>query len=152
MALRNIVKVVENEEFLRKVSKPVKEFDDKLGELLDDMKETMHKNLGMGLAAVQVGVLKRIIIVEANNMFLELINPEITSQKGSDIDSEGCLSVGDKHDYVKRPTSVTVRAQDRLGYEFTITGEKYLARVLCHEIDHLNGILYTDKVVKKGKK
>ncbi len=152
MALRNIVKVVENEEFLRKVSKPVREFDEKLGELLDDMKETMHKNLGMGLAAVQVGVLKRVIIVEANNMFLELINPEIINRRGSDTDLEGCLSVGSKHDYVKRPMFITVKAQDRLGYEFTITGEKYLARVLCHEIDHLDGILYTDKIVNKGKK
>lgn len=147
MATRNIVKVIDNEEFLRKKSKPIKDFDENLWELLDDMKKTMYQNDGMGLAAVQVGILKRIIIVEANNLFLELINPEIISQKGSDIDQEGCLSVGPGHGYVKRPMVVTVKAKDRLGYDFTITGEKYLARVLCHEIDHLNGILYTDKVL-----
>lgn len=149
MALRNVVKVVADEEFLRKKSKPVKEFDENLSELLDDMKETMHQNQGMGLAAVQVGVLKRVIIVEANNMFLELVNPEIIGQKGNDTDREGCLSVGTFNGYVKRPMQITVKAQDRFGYEFTITGEKYLARVLCHEIDHLNGVLFTDKMLKK---
>ena len=111
------------------------------------MKETMHQNDGMGLAAVQVGILKRIIIVEVNNLFLELINPEIISQTGSDIDQEGCLSVGPDHGYVKRTMKITVKAQDRLGYEFTVTGEKYLARALCHEIDLLEGIIYTDKVL-----
>ncbi|MDD4110273.1 MAG: peptide deformylase [Clostridia bacterium] len=151
MATRNIVKVFDNEEILRKKSKPVKEFDENLWVLLDDMKETMHQNEGMGLAAVQVGILKRILIVEANNLFLELINPEIISQKGSDIEKEGCLSVGPEYDYVKRPMTVTVKAKDRMGYEFTITGEKYLARVLCHEIDHLDGILYTDKVLLNYK-
>lgn len=153
MAIRNIVKV--GDDLLRKKSKPVHDFDENLWELLDDMKETMYKNNGMGLAAVQVGVLKRVIIIEANNMFMELINPEIISERGSDIEKEGCLSVGTNYEYVKRPMQVTVKAQDRLGYDFTITGEKYLARVLCHEIDHLDGILFIDKVekgYKEGKK
>lgn len=149
MAIRNIVKV--GDDLLRKKSKPVRNFDENLWELLDDMKETMYKNNGMGLAAVQVGVLKRVIIIEANNMFMELVNPEIISERGSDIEKEGCLSVGTNYEYVKRPMQVTVRAQDRLGYDFTITGEKYLARVLCHEIDHLDGILFIDKVEKGYK-
>ena len=149
MAIRNVVKV--GDDLLRKKSKPVKNFDENLWELLDDMRETMYKNNGMGLAAVQVGVLKRVIIIEANNMFMELINPEIVAMSGSDIEKEGCLSVGSKYEYVKRPMQVTVKAQDRLGYDFTITGEKYLARVLCHEIDHLDGVLFIDKVVKNHK-
>lgn len=151
MALRNIVKILNDEEFLRKKSKPVKEFDEKLLELLDDMKETMHQNDGMGIAAVQVGVLKRAIIVEANNLYLELINPEILNQKGSDIETEGCLSVGSDSGYVDRPMTITVKAQDRFGYDYKITGEKYLARAICHEIDHLNGILFIDKVIKDYK-
>ena len=149
MIIRNIVKV--GDDLLRKKSKPVRNFDENLWELLDDMKETMYKNNGMGLAAVQVGVLKRVIIIEANNMFMELVNPEIISERGSDIEKEGCLSVGTNYEYVKRPMQVTVKAQDRLGYDFTITGEKYLARVLCHEIDHLDGILFIDKVEKGYK-
>ena len=84
-------------------------------------------------------------------MFMELVNPEIISERGSDIEKEGCLSVGTNYEYVKRPMQVTVKAQDRLGYDFTITGEKYLARVLCHEIDHLDGILFIDKVEKGYK-
>lgn len=149
MAIRKVVQ--EGDEILRKISKPVKDFDGNLWNLLDDMKETMHQNNGMGLAAVQVGILKRVIILEANNMFMELINPEIISQKGCDIEQEGCLSCGKRCEYVKRPMQVTVKAQDRLGYDFTITGEKYLARVLCHEIDHLNGILFIDKIEKDYK-
>ena len=146
MAIRNVIQT--GDEILRKRSKPVIDFDEKLWELLDDMKETMHKNNGMGLAAVQVGILKRAIIIENNNMFMELINPEIIKQCGEDIDLEGCLSVVGKSGYVGRPMKVTVKAQDRMGYDFTITGEKYLARVLCHEIDHLDGILYTDKAIE----
>lgn len=149
MAIRNIVKV--GDDLLRKKSKPVRNFDENLWELLDDMKETMYKNNGMGLAAVQVGALKRVIIIEANSMFMELVNPEIISERGSDIEKEGCLSVGTNYEYVKRPMQVTVKAQDRLGYDFTITGEKYLARVLCHEIDHLDGILFIDKIEKGYK-
>lgn len=151
MALRNIIKTTQDKEFLRKKSKPVHEFDEKLWELLDDMRDTMYENQGAGIAAVQVGVLKRAVLVDINNMFLELINPEIIAQEGVEICEEGCLSVESEHAFVERPACVTVKAQDRLGCEFTITGEKYLARALCHEIDHLDGILYTDKILKDYK-
>lgn len=147
MAIRNIVKTTEHEDILRKKSKPVKVFDEKLWELLDDMRETMYQNEGAGIAAVQVGILKRAVLIQINEMYLELINPEIVSYKGSEICKEGCLSVEEEHGFVERPAFVTVKAQDRLGYDFTITGEKYLARALCHEIDHLDGILYIDKVI-----
>ncbi len=149
MADRKVVMM--GDELLRKKSKPVRVFDEYLWDLLDDMKETMHHKNGMGLAAVQVGILKRVIIIEANNMFVELINPEIIKQKGEDIEEEGCLSVGSVTGLVKRPMEVTVTAQDRYGYNFTLTGEKYLARVLCHEIDHLDGVLFVDKMIKETK-
>lgn len=149
MADRKIVMM--GDELLRKKSKPVRVFDEYLWNLLDDMKETMHHKNGMGLAAVQVGILKRVIIIEANNMFVELINPVITKERGEDIEEEGCLSVGTMTGLVKRPMEVTVTAQDRYGYNFTITGEKYLARVLCHEIDHLDGVLFIDKMIKETK-
>lgn len=149
MADRKVVMM--GDELLRKKSKPVRVFDEYLWNLLDDMKETMHHKNGMGLAAVQVGILKRVIIIEANNMFVELINPVITKERGEDIEEEGCLSVGTMTGLVKRPMEVTVTAQDRYGYNFTITGEKYLARVLCHEIDHLDGVLFVDKMIKETK-
>ena len=155
MAIRNVVMM--GDDLLRKKSKPVKNFDENLWVLLDDMKETMHHRNGMGLAAIQVGVLKRAIIIECNEMFVELINPEIIEQSGEDTEEEGCLSVGTVSGKVKRPMNVTVRAQDRYGYNFTLSGEKYLARVLCHEIDHLDGVLFVDKMIegsdrRKGKK
>ena len=149
MADRKVVMM--GDELLRKKSKPVRVFDEYLWNLLDDMKETMHHKNGMGLAAVQVGILKRVIIIEANNMFVELINPVITKERGEDVEEEGCLSVGKMTGLVKRPIEVTVTAQDRYGYNFTITGEKYLARVLCHEIDHLDGVLFIDKMIKETK-
>lgn len=149
MADRKVVMM--GDELLRKKSKPVRVFDEYLWNLLDDMKETMHHKNGMGLAAVQVGILKRVIIIEANNMFVELINPVITKERGEDVEEEGCLSVGKMTGLVKRPMEVTVTAQDRYGYNFTITGEKYLARVLCHEIDHLDGVLFVDKMIKETK-
>ena len=149
MALRKVIKI--GEESLRKKSKPVKDFDESLWELLDDMKATMYENDGMGLAAPQVGVLRRVIIVEVNNSFIELINPEIISQKGEDIEEEGCLSVGSFRGRVKRPYEITVRAVDRFNYPFTITGEKWLARCICHEIDHLDGVLFVDKCLDKDK-
>ncbi len=149
MADRKVVMM--GDELLRKKSKPVRVFDEYLWNLLDDMRDTMHHKNGMGLAAVQVGILKRVIIIEANNMFLELINPVITKERGEDVEEEGCLSVGKMTGLVKRPMEVTVTAQDRYGYNFTITGEKYLARVLCHEIDHLDGVLFIDKMIKETK-
>ncbi len=149
MADRKVVMM--GDELLRKKSKPVRVFDEYLWNLLDDMKDTMHHKNGMGLAAVQVGILKRVIIIEANNMFVELINPVITKERGEDIEEEGCLSVGTMTGLVKRPMEVTVTAQDRYGYTFTLSGEKYLARVLCHEIDHLDGVLFIDKMIKETK-
>ncbi len=149
MADRKVVMM--GDELLRKKSKPVRVFDEYLWDLLDDMKETMHHKNGAGLAAVQVGILKRVVIVEANNMFIELVNPVIVKERGEDIEEEGCLSVGTVTGRVKRPMEVTVVAQDRYGYNFTLTGEKFLARVLCHEIDHLDGVLFVDKMLKETK-
>ena len=149
MAIRNVVKI--GEENLRKKSKPVKDFDEGLWELLDDMKETMFHCDGMGLAAPQVGVLRRVVVMEVNNAFYELVNPEIIKTKGKDVEEEGCLSVGKFRGRVERPMTVTVKAQDRFGYEFTLTGEKWLARCICHEVDHLDGVLFVDKSINKDK-
>lgn len=143
MAKRKVLKFPD--ERLRRVSKKVTEFDDELGELLDDMRETMYANNGMGLAAPQVGVPIRAVVMEIAGNYFELINPELISEEGEQIDDEGCLSVGAFSDKVKRPYKVTVRAQDRLGYKYEITGEKYFARCACHEMDHLDGVLFIDK-------
>ena len=143
MASRKVCKI--GEAVLRKKSKPVTDFDEDLWTLLDDMKETMYKNDGMGLAAPQVGVLRRVIVMDVNNQFYELINPEIVYTEGEDVDTEGCLSVGKFSDKVKRPYKVTVKAVDRYNYPLEITGEKYFARCVCHEVDHLDGILFVDK-------
>ena len=149
MAIRKIVKI--GDDLLRKKSKPVKDFDDDLSQLLDDMRESMYKNDGMGLAAPQVGVLRRAVVVDVNGMYVELINPVIISQEGKDIEEEGCLSVGGFHGRVERPYKITVKAFDRYGFPFVLTGEKYLARCICHEIDHLDGILFVDKSLDKDK-
>jgi len=149
MAIRNVVQI--GDEILRKKSKTVKDFDEKLWELLDDMRETMVKNDGVGLAAVQVGVLKRAIVLDVNHMKIELINPIILDTLGEQIDKEGCLSCKGQWGYVKRPQEVTVKAQDRYGNEFVITGVDLLAKAFCHEIDHLDGILFVDKVIKDYK-
>ena len=145
MAIREIVPHTDS--FLRKKSKPVKEFDEKLWELLDDMKETMTKNDGVGLAAVQVGVLRRVIVLDVNHMKLELVNPEILETIGGFVERECCLSVKGQYGYVERPEEVTVQAQDRYGNEFIITGVGLLARAFAHEIDHLEGILFIDKII-----
>lgn len=143
MAFREIVK--EGDALLREKSKEVTKFDRKLGELLDDMWETMHKENGVGLAGPQIGVLKRIVVIEINKLCFEMINPVITEQKGEIIGTEGCLSVPGKYGEVKRPQQVTVKAQDRRGNYYTLTCENWLARCVCHETDHLDGILYIDK-------
>ena len=149
MAIRNVIQV--GDEILRKKSKVVKEFDEKLWELLDDMRETMVKNDGCGLAGVQVGVLRRVVVLDVNHMKIELVNPEIIESYGESIEKEGCLSVKGQTGYVKRPSEVTIKAMDRYGNEFVLTGVDLLARALCHEIDHLDGILYIDKVIKDYK-
>ncbi len=150
MSVRNIIKI--GNETLRKKSKPVVNFDEDLSTLLDDMKKTMIEKRGVGIAAVQVGVLRRAIIIEVDeNEYLELINPVILKTKGSVKDSEGCLSIPDFYCEVKRPKFVEVKAFDRNGREFTFDAKDYLARCVCHEIDHLDGILFVD-YTDEGKK
>ncbi len=143
MSVRNIIKI--GNATLRKKSKPVTSFDEELATLLDDMKKTMIEKGGVGIAGVQVGVLRRVIVVEADeNEYLELVNPEILKTKGSVKDSEGCLSIPDFYCDVKRPKYVLVKAFDRKGKEFTFEAKDYLARCVCHEIDHLDGVLFVD--------
>ena len=149
MAIRKIVTL--GDDVLRKTSRPVVKFDEKLWQLLDDMKDTMDKAEGVGLAAVQVGVLRRAIVIDVGDGLMELINPEIIKQKGEDIEEEGCLSVGDFRGRVKRPYEVTVSAVDRYGYPFTLKGEKWLARCICHELDHLDGVIFVDKSMDRDK-
>ena len=144
MALRDIVK--DGNPVLRKKSREVTVFDEKLGKLLDDMHETMLAADGCGLAAPQVGVLRRIVVIEVTpGEVLELINPKILAQSGEMTGLEGCLSVPGKQGVVKRPSFVRVEALDRNGVMQTYEGTELLARCLCHEIGHLDGILYTDK-------
>lgn len=145
MATRNIVK--RGDEVLSKKCREVTKFDDKLWTLLDDMYQTMKTAEGVGLAAPQVGILRRVVVIDVgdDNGKVELINPVIVSMKGKQRDLEGCLSVPDLWGYVTRPAKVKVKAQNRLGKEFEIEGEELLARALCHEIDHLSGVLFTDK-------
>lgn len=143
MAIRNIVQA--GDEVLRKKSFPVSEINGKIIELLDDMKETLIKAEGAGLAAPQVGVLKRIFIVSVDGEYYECINPVIVKQSGTQKGEEGCLSVKGKYGTVVRPKKVTVKATDRNGKEFTVTAEGFLARAFCHEYDHLDGVLYIDK-------
>ena len=143
MAIREIVSHKDN--FIRKKSKPVKKYDETLWELLDDMKETLEANPGAGLSAVQVGVLKRVFIININNMQIEFVNPEIIKTKGEQYKREGCLSVKLPFEYVRRPFEVTVTAFDRYGNKFTLTCEDWTAVCICHETDHLDGVLYIDK-------
>ena len=135
------------DETLRKISKPMQKFDLRLWLLLRDMADTMNKAEGVGLAAPQVGILRRVVVIDVGdeNGLIELVNPEIIAQEGEQEGSEGCLSAPGRRGYVKRPNKVTVRAQDRKGKFFEITGAGLLARAFCHELDHLDGILYSDK-------
>lgn len=143
MAIRNIIQL--GDPTLRKKSFPVTDFGEKTQQLIDDMKETLIKAEGAGLAAPQVGVLRRIFIVMAEGQYYECINPEIVSQSGSQTDNEGCLSVRGKYGMVERPLKVTVKALDRFGKPFTVKAEGFLARAFCHENDHLDGVIYVDK-------
>lgn len=144
MALRNIL--TEEDPTLHKVSRVVTKFDDRLHELIDDMIETLHSANGVGLAAPQVGVLRRVVVVDAGDEVLELINPEIIEQSGEQTGMEGCLSVPGKYGIVTRPNDVTVRAQDRDGNWYEVEGQELMARAFCHELEHLDGHLYTEKV------
>lgn len=145
MAIRNIR--ISTDEVLRKICKPVKEITPNLLTLLDDMADTMYEANGVGLAAPQVGILKRAVVIDIGEGLVELINPEILESSGSQTDDEGCLSVPGKYAPVERPSYVKVKAMDREGKEFIIEGEELMARALCHEIDHLDGILYIDKAL-----
>ncbi len=147
MAIRNIR--VDDDPILRKKSREVTEFNDRLFELLDDMKETMYHSGGVGLAGPQVGVLKRVVVMdisEDRNEFIELINPEITYEEGAQTGNEGCLSLPGLYGVVTRPNIVKVKAQNRDGKWCLYKGEALKARCFCHEIDHLDGILYKDKL------
>ena len=149
MATRNIVTI--GNETLRKKSKPVKDFDESLHQLLDDMKRTMIEKRGVGIAAVQVGVLRRAIIIEIDDgEYLEIINPQIIKTKGKVKNSEGCLSVPNFYCDVERPKYVTIEAQDRHGNFYEFESKDYIARCVCHEIDHLDGILFVD-LTDEGK-
>ena len=142
MGLRKIMTV--KEPCLHKVCRPVEKFDGKLHRLLDDMKETLAEANGVGLAAPQVGILRRVVVVDTGEEILELVNPELLETSGEQVGSEGCLSVPGKYGIVKRPNYAKVRAYDRDGNEFEVEGEELMARCFCHELDHLDGIVYTE--------
>lgn len=147
MAKLNIIK--DGDPLLRKKSREVDAITPRILTLLDDMTETMRAANGCGLAAVQVGVLRRIVVIEVEaGTVYELINPQIISKKGRQQELEGCLSVPGKNGITDRPMTVTVRALDRNGDEFELTGSELLARAICHETDHLDGILFTDHAIK----
>lgn len=140
MALRNIVK--EGDDILNKKCRPVQKFDKKLAILLEDMAETMRNANGVGLAAPQVGILRRVVVIDIGEGLIELVNPKIIAFSGEQEGSEGCLSFPGQWGIVKRPNYVKVKAQDRNGEDFTIEGKELLARAFCHELDHLDGVVF----------
>ena len=146
MAIRNIVKV--GDPVLSKKCRAVEKIDDRIIALLDDMEDTLYDSKGVGLAAPQVGVLKRIALIDVGEGLIELINPEIISTEGTQNDLEGCLSIPGKWGYVERPEKVKVRAMDRNGDWYEYEGEGLLARAFCHEIEHLDGILFSSHVTE----
>ena len=148
MALRTIV--LEGDSVLHKRCRPVTNFDERLHQLIDDMRETLIDSDGVGLAAPQVGVLRRVVLVLETNVpegtepyIIELVNPEIISREGEQDGPEGCLSVPGRFGLVERPMDVTVRAQDRNGNTFEVSGHELTARAFCHELDHLEGVVFT---------
>lgn len=147
MALRNIVEV--GDPILTKKSRTVEKFDERLSALIDDMFETMYHANGVGLAAVQVGMLKKVVVIDVGDGPIELVNPEITMREGEQRESEGCLSLPGKYGVTKRPQKVQVKAQDRNGKWQVFTGEDLKARCFCHEIDHLDGIMFTSHLIGK---
>ena len=146
MALRNIRYY--EDELLRKKCRSVDGIDERIVTLLKDMAETMYNANGAGLAAPQVGILKRIVVIDVGEGIINLINPEIIKTEGTQISEEGCLSIPGKWGKVKRPRKVTVRALNEKGEEIVLEGEGELAKALCHEIDHLDGVLFIDKVIE----
>lgn len=147
MALRKVVEI--GDPILNKKCRPIEKFDDKLSTLIDDMFETMYAANGVGLAGPQVGMLKRVVVIDVGDGPIELVNPEIVMTQGEQRVSEGCLSVPGKYGVCSRPAKVQVKAQDRNGKWQVFTGEDLKARCFCHEIDHLDGILFTSKVIGK---
>lgn len=147
MAIRNIVK--NGDDTLRKVCRSQMTFDEKLATTLDDMAETMYAANGCGLAASQIGVLRRFCIIDVGEGIVELVNPVIIEEKGVQREEEGCLSFPGEYGVTSRPMYVKVKAQDRNGNSFIIEGEGLKARALCHEIDHLNGVVYKDRLINK---
>ena len=146
MALRKIL--TEGNPTLNKVCRPVTVFDDRIATLIDDMKETVIHANGVGLAAPQVGVLRRVVVVDLGDEIVELVNPRILEQEGEQDGLEGCLSVPDRFGLVKRPERVKVEAQDRHGDWFEYEGEGLIARCFCHELEHLDGHLYTERAYR----
>ena len=143
MAIRNVVQV--GDDVLRQKCKPVESFDEKLHTLLDDMKDTVKKEEGAGLAAPQVGLLHRLAVVDVEEGYFELINPVIIQQKGEQTGWEGCLSVRGKNGVVSRPMKVKISYYDRNGEKKLLQAKGFFARAICHELDHLDGVLYIDK-------
>ena len=143
MALRKII--TEGNPTLTKVCRPVTAFDDRLATLIDDMKQTLIEANGVGLAAPQVGILRRVVVVDLGDEIVELVNPRILEESGEQDGLEGCLSVPEKYGLVKRPNFVRLEAQDRFGEWFEYEGEALIARCFCHELEHLDGHLYTEK-------
>lgn len=148
MAIRNIVKMDKDADFLAKTSRPVEKFDKRLAVLLDDMAETLHQSNGVGLAAVQVGVLRRVVVIDIGDGVKELVNPVILEKTGEQESLEGCLSIPGKWGMTRRPKHVKVRAQDRNGKTYEYEGDDLLATVSCHEIDHLDGVLFLSHVTR----
>lgn len=146
MALREIARV--GDEILRLKAKEVTEFDQSLAELLDDMAQTMYHNQGAGLAAPQVSILKRVVVIDVGQGLVELVNPKITKTGPMVPCDEGCLSIPGKRGKVMRPQTLTVEAYDRYGKKIKYDAEGYFAQAVSHELDHLDGILYTDKVIE----
>lgn len=142
MGLRNIL--TDKDPALHKVCRPVEKFDKRLHKLLDDMAQTLAEANGVGLAAPQVGILRRVVLVDTGEQVLELVNPTLLETSGEQVGAEGCLSVPGRYGLVKRPNFAKVRAQDRNGNWFEVEGEELIARCFCHELDHLDGILYTE--------
>lgn len=146
MAIRQILTV--GEDILTKKCREVTEINDRILSILDDMADTLYESGGVGLAAPQVGILRKIVVIDIGDGLIELINPEIISAKGSQTDNEGCLSYPGRYGLVTRPNVVTIRAMDRNGETFEMTGEGLLARAFCHEIDHLDGKMFMNLVTE----
>ena len=146
MAIRNIVKL--GDDVLRKRCRRVDKFDKRLWTLLDDMADTMYEAEGAGLAAPQVGILKRCVVIDVGEGLIELVNPEIMAAEGEQVCIEGCLSVPGKRGKVIRPAVVRVHAQDRKGNHIELEGDDFLANAICHELDHLDGVIYVDKMIE----